>query len=157
MVSAVNFFCTSAVLVLCPQSSLSVAQEAAGLLVQEPGGSLFAGKTAFDEAVTPEVSAVPQAAASQSAFGAANDAGTGPDFGASSSQVRCSNHLLLADMLQAATAAWYPGFAGCDALVCLVALPKNAWGDDSRRGLFLLASLLSSSEAVCGTSSKAAG
>lgn len=96
-----------------------------GLLVQEPGGSLFAGKTAFDEAVKPEVSAVPQAAASQSAFGAANDAGTGPDFGASSSQVRCSNHLLLADMLQAATADWYPGFAGCDALACFVALPKR--------------------------------
>ena len=104
------------------------------LVVQEVGGSLFAGKTAFDKAVKPvvsaapqalapqravqqevsaapqalapqkvvqqEVSAAPQASATQSAFGAANEAGTGPDFGASTSQVRCSDHLLLADVLR---------------------------------------------------------
>ena len=75
--------------------------------MQEVDSSLFAGKTAFDEAVKPEmpaapqalapqtavepeVSAAPQASATQSAFGAANEAGTGPDFGASNSQVRCT-------------------------------------------------------------------
>lgn len=77
--------------------------------MQEAGGSLFAGKTAFDEAVKPEMSAPPQAAARQSAFGAANEAGTGPDFAASSSQVRCSDQFRFADILQAASADRHPG------------------------------------------------
>lgn len=60
--------------------------------MQVAGGSLFAGKTAFDEAVKAEVSAAPQDSAPQSAFGTA---GTGSDFGASGSQVRPSSHVLL--------------------------------------------------------------
>lgn len=95
------------------------------LVVQEAGVSLFAGKTAFDEAVKPEVSAAPQAAASQSAFGAANEAGTGPDFGVSSSEVRCSNHFLFADKLQATIADWHPDVRqGVLRVFALIALPK---------------------------------
>ena len=55
--------------------------------MQEAGASLFAGKTAFDDAVKSDVSAIPQASATQSAFSKANEAGTGPNFGASGGQV----------------------------------------------------------------------
>lgn len=61
-----------------------------GLLLQEAGASLFAGKTAFDDDVKSEASAAPQALAPQSAFSKASEAGTGGDFGSSNGQVRRS-------------------------------------------------------------------
>lgn len=59
-----------------------------GSLLQEAGASLFAGKTAFEDAVKSEVSAVPQALPPQSAFSKASAAGMGGDFGSANGQVR---------------------------------------------------------------------
>ena len=97
--------------------------------MQEAGGSLFAGKTAFDEAVKADVSAAPQGSAPQSAVGTA---GTGPDFGASGNQVRPISKISL--LLDA--------HVGCWALGCLTGhaclLDLQMWGSDCRHSLLCL-------------------